>query len=253
MRIRPVIALGAGFLAALGLAGFPASAADAVVAAQSGTTSWSQTAVTINVGETVTWSTDGGAYHNVCVQTPGNTGPTCDEFRNGDPATDWSANAMNSHAFTVPGAYHFFCQAHPVAMTGTITVDTPTTGTTGTGTTETTTVPTQAQPAPAPADTTAPSFAGKLKRRASRKALTLEFVSTEAGRVNASVYRRPPHGRTFSRIGQASLKVKPGKNIVTVLRKSKGSLRSGSYRIKLQLVDVAGNKSGTRTLTFKLA
>jgi hypothetical protein len=47
--------------------------------------------------------------------------------------------------------------------------------------------------------------------------------------------------------------VSKGKNVVTLPRKPKGSLRSGSYKVKLQLVDAAGNKSPTRTLTFKLS
>jgi hypothetical protein len=36
-------------------------------------------------------------------------------------------------------------------------------------------------------------------------------------------------------------------------RAARGSLRSGAYRVRLQLVDAAGNKSATRTLGFKLA
>jgi plastocyanin len=245
MRMRLVVALGAGFLAALGAASFPASAADAVVAAQSGSKTWSQPAVTIKVGEKVTWTNDGG-YHNVCVQRPGTSGDACDEFTNGPIDNVWTSA---SHQFVAPGTYAFFCAAHrAVGMTGTITVEAA-----STGMTETTTVPTQTQAAPAPADATAPSFTGKLKRRPSRKALTLEFGSTEAGTLKASVYRRPPRGRAFSRISQASLKVKQGHNVVTLPRKPNSALRRGSYKVKLQLVDVAGNKSGTKTLRFKIA
>jgi hypothetical protein len=45
--------------------------------------------------------------------------------------------------------------------------------------------------------------------------------------------------------------VKQGKNVVMLLRKSR--LRSGAYRVRLQLVDAAGNRSATKTLNFKLA
>jgi hypothetical protein len=47
--------------------------------------------------------------------------------------------------------------------------------------------------------------------------------------------------------------VKQGKNVVTVARTSKGRLRSGTYKVKLQLIDAAGNKSHTKTLSVRLA
>ena len=47
--------------------------------------------------------------------------------------------------------------------------------------------------------------------------------------------------------------MKQGKNVVTLPRKAGSSLRSGSYKVRLQLVDVAGNRSATKTLSFKLA
>jgi plastocyanin len=271
MRVRLATALAAGFAVALGVATFPASAADAVIAAQSGSPStWSKGAVTIYAGESVTWSTDGGRAHNVCVQKPGTSGATCDEFQNGPVQSDWSANATNSHQFIAPGAYHFFCQAHPTSMTGTITVQGVSSSTNtdagagtgaGTGTstyppaesqpTDTTTTQTEAQPAPR--ETTAPGFTRKLKRRSSRKAVILEFGASENATLQAASFRRPLRGRSFKRISQATLKVKPGKNVVTVLRTSKGSLRKGAYRIELRLVDAAGNKSATKTFSFKLA
>src|SRR5262249_57097119 len=145
--------------------GFPVSASDQSIQAQTSTYSFSPKAVTINVGDKVTWSTDGLSYHNVCVLKPGMSGDTCtasnQEFRNGDPAMSWSGYT-NSHVFTTPGTYQFFCEYHKsLGMTGTITVTGDSTGTdTGTGTsttpppppTDTTTVPTQTQTAPA--DTT---------------------------------------------------------------------------------------------------
>jgi hypothetical protein len=103
------------------------------------------------------------------------------------------------------------------------------------------------------ADVTRPEFAGKVKWRASRRALILELRSSEAATLKATVLRRPPHRRAFSRVGQASLPVKQGKNVVTLPRKASGRLRSGAYRMQLQLVDAAGNKSVKKTLSFKLA
>jgi hypothetical protein len=113
-------------------------------------------------------------------------------------------------------------------------------------------VPIQTTQTPA-ADTTAPGFTGKVKRRSSRKALILELTSTEPATLKAKVLRRPPRGRTFSRVGQSSVEVKQGKNVVTLPRKASGRLRSGGYRVQLQLQDAAGNKSATKTISFKLA
>jgi hypothetical protein len=40
---------------------------------------------------------------------------------------------------------------------------------------------------------------------------------------------------------------------VTLPRKARGSLRRGSYKLTLQLVDAAGNRSRVVTISFKLA
>ena len=263
MRIRLLAPLLAGFVVALALAGFPAVASDASIMVVGD--SWSPSTATIQAGESVTWKTDGVGFHNVCVLKPGASGDTCTsantEFRNGDVSQDWSSYT-NSHVFTTPGTYQFFCEAHKsLGMVGTITVQGSSTGTgtgTGTGTSTTPppdtqptdTTPTQTQPA---ADTTAPHFTSKPKRRASRRSLILDFGSSEDGKLLTTVFRRPPGSHRFSRVGGATLSEHKGHNVVTLPRKASGSLRSGVYRVTLQLVDVAGNKSGTKVLLFKLA
>jgi len=145
-------------------------------------------------------------------------------------------------------------------MTGTITVGsgggttTTTTTTTQTQTqttpTQTQTTPTQTQPAP---DTTPPHFTGRLKRRSSRKALIIDLGSSEDATLKATVSRRAPGKRTFSRVGQASVDVEKGRNVVRLPRKASGKLRAGAYRVKLVLIDAADNRSATKTLQFKLA
>lgn len=255
MRTRLAGVLLAGFVCAAALAGIPAHAANSTIAAQSLTYSWNPSSVTITVGDSVTWTTDGVYPHNVCVQKPGTTGTTCDEFRNGPSSTDWSSYA-NTHTFTTPGTYTFYCETHKsLGMTGTITVEPSSTGTgttspSGTQPTDTTTAPTQTQSV---ADTTAPAFTGRLRRRASRRALVVELGASEDATLELAVFRRAAHAHSFSRVGQASLKVRSGRNVVTVPRRAAGRLRSGSYRVRLQLVDAARNRSATRTLSFKLA
>jgi len=250
-----VTALLAGVGAAALVTGLPASAADQSVAAGPGN-SWSSTQVNIAPGEKVTWSNSTGS-HNVCVAKPGDTldaTPTsCTEFRNGDPGADWSGYT-NAHTFAAAGTYPFECQAHPVTMNGTIVVGDGGTTTTTTETTptqtQTTTTPTQTAPA---TDTIAPRFTTAIKRRAGRRALTLTFSASEAGRLEATVFRRAPGRRSFARVGRASLGVTSGANTLTVPRKAAGTLRSGAYRVRLALVDAAGNRSPMRVLVFKLA
>jgi plastocyanin len=262
-------ALLAGVGAAALVAGIPALAANQTVAATAGN-HWNPTQVNIAPGEQVTWSNGSTVVaHNVCVAKPGDT-PTgdplsCTEFRSGDTSTNWS----QSHPFPTAGTYQFICQ-NPMhtGMTGTVvvgttttttTTGTTTTGTTTTGTTPTATTPTQTQTGTTPTqttqatDTAAPRFTTAIKRRAGRKSLTLIFGSSEAGRLEATVLRRAPRGRTFVRVGTASLKVRSGANTLTVPRNAGGGLRSGAYRVKLALVDAAGNRSPARLLTFKIA
>ncbi|MFL5841298.1 MAG: plastocyanin/azurin family copper-binding protein [Thermoleophilaceae bacterium] len=262
-----VTALLAGVAAAALVTGLPASAADQSVAA--GGIAWDRTRVDIAPGEKVTWSNKSDIAHNVCVAKPGtalSTSPeSCTEFRNGDSTTDWSGYT-NAHTFSSAGTYAFECQSHPATMQGIIVVGgggatTTSTSTTptGTGTTPTETAPTQTQTSTTPglttpvADTTAPRFTTAIKRRAGRKALTLAFGSSEAGRLEATVFRRPPHRRSYARVGQAAIRVSSGRNTVTVPRKAAGTLRRGAYRVKLALLDATGNRSAPRLLIFKLA
>jgi plastocyanin len=266
MRVRHLALLGAGMLLAFAVARFPALAANQSIAAVSNT-GWDPPAVSIAVGESVTWTNGTGFPHNVCVRRS-NVSSGCDEYRSGDPNIGWPVDGY-THPFASDGTFTFICQQHP-KMTGTVTVGTGEnppvdTGTnTGTGTsttpppgsqpTDTTTVPagTQTQTQTVAADTTAPSFSAKPKRRASRSALIVTFSSSEDATLKAGVFRRPPRGRSFGRISRRSLQVKQGRNVVTLIRKL-GKRRAGAYRVKLQLIDAAGNKSAAKTISFKIA
>ena len=272
MRTRLLVALAAGVLAAFVVTALPALATSQSVAAVD-RTGWNPATVSIEPGESVTWSNGTGFAHNVCVRAAGATSG-CGEYRSGDPTSSWPSGGY-THTFASDGTYAYICEAHP-GMKGTITVGTgvnPPTGTgtgtgtgtntgTGTGTTtspapypqptDTSTAPTQTQPAPAAADRTAPRFTSSIKHHASRKALVVELTSSEDATLSATVLRRARHGRSFRRVGRAALHVKKGRNAVALPRKARGSLRSGAYRVQLQLVDLAGNRSPVRTISFKL-
>lgn len=86
-----------------------ALAASATVTAQSDDT-FSPAAVTINAGDTVTW-TNGGGNHNVVLEgTALNTPST----------TAWT---LPPQQFNQAGTFSYFCQVHrAIGMTGTVTV-----------------------------------------------------------------------------------------------------------------------------------
>src|SRR5438067_1744041 len=67
-----LIALLAGIGAAVLVAGFPAAAADQSISAVS-YTNWNPSSVTVDPGNTVTWSNDTAYSHNICVAKPGDT------------------------------------------------------------------------------------------------------------------------------------------------------------------------------------
>jgi plastocyanin len=245
MGKRLVMAPVAGFAAALAIGGFASASGPTIAADTPAPNAWKPSTAAIHVGDTVTWTNDGG-FHNVHVVGDANAlvaaGP------------GWTSV---QRTFTQPGTHTFYCEVHGnpdgTGMSGTITVTADSTGTSTTGpepVTDTITVPTPTDMTPAAPDTTAPAFSGKPKRRASRRALVLEVGSSEAGTLQTTVLRRPPRGHAYSRVTDARLKVTQGKNVVTVPR---ASVRRGSYRVKLQLVDAAGNRSATRTLSFKVS
>lgn len=242
------MALVAGVVAAALVAGFPASAADTSVSAVS-YTNWNPDPITVNVGDTVTWSNDTVYMHNVCVAAAGEpAGTDCNEFRNGDPAVAWSGVA---HTFNAAGTFHYECQLH-TNMKGTVTVVAPGGGTTtmdtGTGTS-----PTQTDTSSAGVDDTAPRFTTSVKRRSSRSSLVLRFGASEDSMLKATVSRRAPRAHRFSRVGKAVMQVRAGSNVVTLPRSASGRIRAGAYRVVLVLVDAAGNRSPERVLVFKVA
>jgi plastocyanin len=261
MRVRLLAPFVAGITLAFAITVLPASALNTSVSAVS-YTSWNPRNVTIQPGESVTWTNNSGYSHNVCVAAAGESSG-CGEWRSDDPLINWPSQGY-SHTFANAGTYHYICESHP-NMAGTITVGSGSgTGTatgTGTGTsttpppssypTDTTTVPGQTQQSPG--SDPAPAFTSAVKRRSSRRALILVFGSSEPATLKATVWRRPPGSRSFRRLGRASLQLKQGRNVATLPRQATGRLRAGSYRVQLQLVDAAGQRSKSRTLNFKLA
>ncbi len=98
----------------LGLAGLPAWADDAAVQTTGGNT-FSPASVTVDVGDTVTWTNNGGLNHTVTAST-----------------NNWAKNnsigfsgQSTAYTFESPGTYGYYCQTHGgpgSGMSGTVVV-----------------------------------------------------------------------------------------------------------------------------------
>jgi plastocyanin len=180
---------------------------------------WSPDTVSIQVGDTVTWTNSQG-FHNVLLG---------DEQLN-EPAmpTDAAWNPPPQRTFTEPGSYTFVCQVHP-GMTGTVNVAN------GDPTPTPTPTPTPAPPVPppggAPADTTAPAISGlSVSGFASR--VQIRLTVSERATVNVRFI-------TEGDVTNARWQVEDG--TWTLER----PLASGTYSYELWAVDAMGNRSAT--------
>ena len=237
-------ALGAGF--ALGVLPALGAASHTITSVGS---SWVPNSLTIRPGDDVTISWE--AAH---------------DLKYADQPLD--STSPNNRTFPTVGTFSFECTQHS-GMTGTITVaeqstntgtDTTGTGTTTNTTTTTTTTSTETTStgtgtAPTNTTTTPDDSAGPvitgLKRRASRRALTISFTSDEDGTVAATIRRRNPGARAFRVVATRSAPMREGSNVVTLQRAARG-LRRGAYRVTLVFSDDSSNESRTRTLAFKI-
>jgi plastocyanin len=71
--------------------------------------------VTVDAGQTVTWTNDEGVAHDVEGSGPGG------EFSSG-PAGGMQQGDTFSHTFEEPGTYEYVCRVHAPGMAGTVTV-----------------------------------------------------------------------------------------------------------------------------------
>jgi plastocyanin len=219
-----------GVLAALAAAP-PALAANADVQAVDGptatTNSWSPSAVSVNVGDTVTWRFDGtSSAHNVRSTT-----------------TNWNidtpfavAGPPAGYTFTAVGTYDFVCGLHP-EMTGRVTVGSP------------------PPPPPPPLseqpfanDQPAPSVFEITDERRPRLSRVRAAGRDGAARVR---FRLDEPGRVTVRLERGSRKVRS--RTVRLRRAGSGAvtlrgLRAGAYRVEVRARDLALNRSRVERL-----
>jgi plastocyanin len=233
------IAVTAG-LAVVSAAGAMGGAAEHTIRGTADDTEWHPGELTIQTGDTVTWTFEGG-FHNVASTS------TNWDFTSGPPPSSNPA----SYTFTATGVYTFVCQVHPT-MDGTITVqDAPVTPTpTPTQTvTPTPTATATATPTPTPAPTiaghiTTPAPGGstdtvkptvdKVRLTALRRAIRVRFRLSE----RATVLVRAKRARKLLK----SARVQASAGVRTLTLRSK-RLKAGRYTVEIQARDAYGNRS----------
>jgi plastocyanin len=180
---------------------------------------WSPDAVTIQVGDTVTW-TNAQGFHNVLLGDSRLNQP-------GFP-TDASWNPPPQRTFTEPGSFTFICEVHP-GMTGTVTVQ----GGEPTPTPTPTATPTPAVPPPggAPPDTTPPAVSALSVSGSGGRAIVRLTVS-ERSTINVRF-------ATADDVATLRSQVEPG--TWTLDR----PLAGGTYSYELWAVDAMANRSTT--------
>jgi plastocyanin len=178
---------------------------------------WSPDAVTIQVGDTVTWTNTQG-FHNVLL---GDSRLNQPGFPN-DPA--W--NPPPQRTFTEPGSYTFVCEVHP-GMTGTVNVA----GGEPTPTPTPTPTPPPAVPPPGggAADNTPPTLSG-VTVSSSGPGVRVQLTVSEPATINARFVSGDEVARLRSQVQQGTW---------TLER----PLASGKYTYELWAVDAMGNRS----------
>ena len=178
---------------------------------------WSPDTVTIDVGDTVTW-TNAQGFHNVVL---GND----DRLNQPGFPSDPSWNPPPQRTFNEPGSFAYFCEVHP-AMAGTVNV----------GGVEPPPTPTPTPPAvPPPGSGTpdsAPPTVSNLSVSGGNGRATVRLTVSEPATVNVRFARSDDVTLVRAQVRQGAS---------TFERE----LASGRYVYELWAVDAMGNRSST--------
>jgi plastocyanin len=251
------VAITAG-LGAVGVAGADESAAERTLTGEVNSGPWSPSNdITIQTGDSVTWTFTPGSFHN--VQSTGTNWP--EPIPDDDPVPD---HPDVTRTFSATGVYTFVCDAHPGSMDGSITVQdapvtpTPTVSPTASPTATATAPPTGTPPpppgggsthvhTPAPSgisDTVDPRLSS-LRLKALRRAVRVRFTLSEPATVTIRVKRRGARKVLKS----ARVQARAGTRTVTLRSKR---LRKGRYTVQIQARDAVGNRSSLATKRLRL-
>lgn len=246
----------AAALAGLGLGVLPALAADQTVNATS-SNDFTPSAITIDVGDTVTWNNIGG-QHNVHFD---------------DGSFDQPANPVDSRwtvqrTFNTPGVFSYVCEEHS-NMTGTVTVNAAGPGP-GTGT--------QTDPDdPGPGSGSGPGssrpsvtrFAlsrtrfrvgaaptARDARKRAKRGSTFRFRLSEAADVRIAIARAVRRGGRTRYVAKGSLRrrnLDAGPASISFSgRIERAALAAAAYRATITATDDAGNRSLPKRASFRV-
>ena len=210
----------------------PALAANADVRAVDGATDaenrWDPNAVSVNVGDTVTWRFDGTTQaHNVKSTTP-----------NWNIDTNFAvAGPPAAYTFTAEGVYDFVCELH-ASMTGRVTVGTP--------------------PPPPPSQQSFANDQPSLTAFERPDPIKPRLTAVRAAPVRNGArvrFRLSEPARVTVRIKLAGITIKSAR------RTFKGGRRSivvrdrrldGRYRVEVFARDLAGNRSAVKRTSVRV-
>jgi plastocyanin len=236
--VRRHSALGSGLAALIALAAAPAASAQgpviqAVDDLAGPNNRWEPSAVTVNVGGTVTWRYDGMLLaHNVKSTSANWDVDTPTSTQDGRPVT---------LSFSAEGTYDFVCKFHADTMKGTVTVGTPPPP-----------PPPPLSEQPFPNDQQAPTVLDVADRSPPR----LSRVRVAAVRNGARVRMRlSERARVRVRFKRAGIVIRTERR---TLRKGVRSLTvrdprmRGSYQVEVVARDLAGNRSRMKRLRVRV-
>jgi plastocyanin len=217
-----------------------ARAANVDVVTTAGLT-FSPAQVTINVGDTVTWMNKTTDYHNVHFDDESFVKPAAPD------ATMWTV----SRAFSAPGTFNYYCDAHKdVGMTGTVVVMAPPGPGGGGG----------GGGGPPPADmapvssliSSASQRVAKLFVRASmNEAGTLTATGTVSVPGAAKVFRFKPSSRMVSANQSVKLRLRLAKRSLRAVNRALRHGRRLKARISVTARDMTGHQT-VRRQTIRL-
>ena len=236
-------------VALLAPAEFALAANQSVLATPSNT--FSPANVSVNVGETVTWTNDGGT-HNVAFD---------DGFT--EPAMASPSMWTVSKTFSTAGSFGYYCAFHGQSMSGTVAVQAAGTGPApppggggggGRGTGQ-----------PVAADKVAPGVKLSGQRRQdvlARRAVLVTVAVNEAAAVSAKgtvsvpgqskVFRLRKASRDLKAGAKATLKLKLPKQASRAFRRALARRVKLTARLTISAKDAAGNtRSAKRKVTLK--
>lgn len=217
-------------VAAAALPGASALGADKSVTARSEPDVFDPSSVTVNIGDTVTWNSDGGTPHNVVFNNGTRLGG--DPVTHTPTATTWT----DSFTFNKAGTFRYFCEEHSdgtYGMTGRVVVKDPNADTTAPKVTNLV-----GQPA---------AFCTNKSETCEKRGTKIKFKLSEAAKVTGQIKRKDTN-KPFTTIFKDRQKP-AGQNSIAYSGKDR---KPGRYTVRVRARDAKGNTSKYVSTTIRV-